>query len=140
MKKVMIAVDGGVFSERTVQKGYELARSMGAVVALVYVVDPSGAMGDSGVSGKEWIDQAQQEGRDMLERLRRQLGDDNTWIFVEAGAAAKTVLKLATEWEADVLVISTHGRTGVSHLLMGSVAEHIIRHADLPVMVVPGKQ
>lgn len=140
MKKVMIAVDGGVLSEKTAEKGYELARAMGAMVALVYVVDPSGGMGDSGISDKEWVEQARQEGRYMLERLKREAGDENAWTFVEAGSAARTILRLAAEWEADVLVISTHGRRGVSHMLMGSVAEHIIRHAEVPVLVVPAKR
>ncbi|HLZ87647.1 MAG TPA: universal stress protein, partial [Puia sp.] len=105
MKKVMIAVDGGVLSEATAHAGYELARWMGAVVALVYVVDNIGAMGDSGISAREWEALEEKEGRDMLERLKREMGATDAWIFVEAGSAARTILKLAAEWGADVLVI-----------------------------------
>ena len=58
--------------------------------------------------------------------------------FVRYGAPTPTILELAESSGHDLIVMGTHGRTGVSHLLMGSVAEKVIRHATCPVLVVPG--
>lgn len=137
MKKVLIAIDGGVFSEKTAHKGYEMARSMNAVVAMIYVVDPALATGSDGVSASDEIKTFEQAGRDILERLKKELGDKDIWLFVKTGSPAPTIIKVADEWEASILVLGTHGRTGFSHLLMGSVAEHVVRHSSIPVLVVP---
>jgi nucleotide-binding universal stress UspA family protein len=57
--------------------------------------------------------------------------------FIPEGSPHEEILNTIQSWDADLLVIGTHGRTGLKHLLMGSVAEHIIRHSSIPVMVVP---
>jgi nucleotide-binding universal stress UspA family protein len=59
---------------------------------------------------------------------------------VEEGKPYETILKVASEWAADLIIIGTHGRTGLSHLLMGSVAENVVRHSEIPVMIIPSKQ
>jgi nucleotide-binding universal stress UspA family protein len=56
---------------------------------------------------------------------------------VREGSAKETILAAAAEWHPDVIVIGSHGRTGVNRLFLGSVAEHVMRHADCPVEVVP---
>jgi nucleotide-binding universal stress UspA family protein len=55
------------------------------------------------------------------------------------GNPQEAILKTATIWEADLIVMGTHSRTGLSHFLLGSVAEHVVRHAAIPVMVIPSK-
>lgn len=55
------------------------------------------------------------------------------------GKPAEEILNIANNWEADLIVAGTHGRTGLQHLLTGSVAEYLIRHAKIPVMVIPSK-
>ena len=52
------------------------------------------------------------------------------------GFPKKEIVKIAREWEADLIVMGTHGRGGLQHLLVGSVAESVIKHAGVPVMVV----
>jgi nucleotide-binding universal stress UspA family protein len=59
--------------------------------------------------------------------------------FIPEGLPTKDIIKTAEIWEADLIVMGTHGRTGLMHLLVGSVAEHIIRHSKIPVMVIPSK-
>ena len=65
--------------------------------------------------------------------------DYKIWTFVEKGKPFEAVLKVAEEWEADLIVLGTHGRTGLSHLLMGSVAEKVVRHSTKPLFIVPTK-
>ena len=55
--------------------------------------------------------------------------DFKVWTFVEEGRPHEMILKVADEWDADLIVLSTHGRKGLSHLLMGSVAEKIVRNS-----------
>jgi nucleotide-binding universal stress UspA family protein len=57
--------------------------------------------------------------------------------FTLEGTPQKEIINKAIEWNADLIVMGTHGRTGLEHLLMGSVAEYIIRHSPIPVLVVP---
>ena len=82
--------------------------------------------------------------RDIEEQpaeLRRFMGAANdtssTEIVVERGDAATEILRQAIERKVDLIVMSTHGRTGLRHVLLGSVTEKIIRNASCPVLVVP---
>ncbi len=63
-------------------------------------------------------------------------------IHARAGDTAKTVAQTAAELKADVVVIATHGRTGLTHLFLGSVAEHVVRESHCPVLTVrpPGAE
>ena len=55
------------------------------------------------------------------------------------GGAAERILSVGRRWRPDVIVIGTHGRSGVRHWLMGSVAEHVVRRASRPVLTVRGR-
>lgn len=70
----------------------------------------------------------------LLERLNvlSQAGEES---LVEIGSPAETILNRAATWQADLIVMGTHGRTGLAHLLMGSVAENVVRKAALPVLI-----
>jgi nucleotide-binding universal stress UspA family protein len=57
-------------------------------------------------------------------------------VEVAAGHPAETIVRMARELAVDLIIMATHGRTGVSHLLLGSVAEHVVRHAPCPVLTV----
>jgi nucleotide-binding universal stress UspA family protein len=57
--------------------------------------------------------------------------------FIEQGKPYEIILKIADEWGADVIVMGTHGRKGLSHLLIGSVAEEVIRHTKKTLVVIP---
>ena len=57
--------------------------------------------------------------------------------FTEYGSTADGIIKCSTEFGADLIVVGTHSRTGLDRLLMGSVAEHVVRHSNVPVLVVP---
>jgi len=57
--------------------------------------------------------------------------------FTPEGFPEKEILNIAKEWEADVIVMGTHGRSGLERMLTGSLAEYIIRHATIPVLITP---
>ncbi|MDR3711184.1 MAG: universal stress protein [Puia sp.] len=137
MRRIFIAVNGGVLSEVIAQKGVELAAALHGEIALVTIVEPSMVTGEGGYSGLDLINTSREAGQAMLEHLMRVLGVKDAWIFAEVGSPAAMLIKLAGEWKADMIVMGTHGRKGVSHLLMGSVAEQVLRHAQVPVVVIP---
>ncbi|MFV5689388.1 universal stress protein [Flavobacterium sp. ZT3R25] len=57
--------------------------------------------------------------------------------FVAEGIPYEVILNVAKQWDADIIVLGTHGRTGFSHLIMGSVAEKVIRHSEIPIFIIP---
>lgn len=66
-------------------------------------------------------------------------GVEEVLRFTPEGFPKIEIINTAKEWGADLIVMGTHGRTGLLHLLMGSVAEYVIKHSAIPVMVVPLK-
>lgn len=115
----------------------------GAEVHLVHVLE-SGAM----LSDFTWVDyaprdlQAQRDTRARLdlEELRDELGlPADTPLHVLHGAPFDEITLYARENEIDLIVMATHGRTGLSHLLVGSTAERVVRHATCPVLTVRAK-
>ncbi|HVX51271.1 MAG TPA: universal stress protein [Chitinophagaceae bacterium] len=137
--KILIAVDDSPVSERVAVAGFALAKQLGAESALVSVVDTSLPAGDGITPGelaaitKNDLKKAQEI---IIEKV---FGGHKIWAFVDEGKPHETILKIAGEWQADLIVIGTHGRTGLSHLLTGSVAEKVIRHSVKPLLVVPVK-
>ncbi len=75
---------------------------------------------------------------DNLEVLRQEKLESypHCVLLVEEGDPTSEILNIAQRYKADMIVIATHGRSGIQHLLMGSVAEKIIRHAPCPAFVV----
>ena len=66
-----------------------------------------------------------------------EIGASAAWkIAVRPGRPATEIVEAARELAADLIVIATHGRTGLQHVLLGSVAENVVRHAPCPVLTV----
>ncbi|GGK32394.1 universal stress protein [Yeosuana aromativorans] len=139
--KILIAVDSSEYSMQAAKKGFEMAHQLHAEVALLYVVDTSKALGniDAGISAEQSLLVLKKEAEQTLDELAAMYDGDAVMKFMPEGLPTKDILKTATVWEADLIIMGTHGRTGLLHLLVGSVAEHVIRHSKIPVMVVPSK-
>jgi universal stress protein A len=75
---------------------------------------------------------------EIADRLRQRLGPQvHVEMHLPTGAAHQQVCRLAEKLGVDMIVTGTHGRTGLQHMLIGSVAERIVRHARRPVLTVP---
>lgn len=138
-KKILIAVDSSEYSMTAAKRGLELAHQLNAKAALVFVVDTSKAMGnvDAGILPQQALIVLKKEAEQTLDELAIMYNGNELMKFMPEGHPNEDILKTAESWEADLLVMGTHGRTGLLHLLMGSVAEHIMKHAKIPVMIVP---
>jgi nucleotide-binding universal stress UspA family protein len=87
----------------------------------------------------EQIDEAaKQQMRDLVQQTNWNGVEVETSI--ETGHAGQQICAEATERNADLIAISTHGRTGFKHVLLGSTAEYVVRHASCPVLVVPSRE
>ena len=111
-------------------------------MALIHVVDPSLSYApDSGVPAGALIAEAERDGKRVLTGIRQRMSRGSSVLeFVQVGKPASEILKAATEWPADVIVIGSHGRGGVQRALLGSVAEAVMRRSPCPVLVIKAKE
>ena len=142
--QILIAVDLSESSELVIKKGIELAIKMEASVILSSVVPMYVDYLQSQMSmlPTPWdeIYTAQKEAAiKELKLVQDKFPNIPIEIYVEVGNAKDVVIDKATKDKVDYIVVGTHGRTGFSHVVMGSTAEYIVRHATMPVMVVPMK-
>jgi nucleotide-binding universal stress UspA family protein len=138
--RILVPTDFSADAEAAVRYALDLARRVNALVHVVHVVeDPIAA----GMWSSE-IYNVDIEGlqinlvRDAERRLRARVanGDPAVTMEVRKGAAAKQILEAAGEWGSDLIVMGTHGRTGFAHMVMGSVAEKVVRLAPCPVLTL----
>jgi nucleotide-binding universal stress UspA family protein len=91
--------------------------------------------------GNPWEKVLEREDNAMIENFQSCLSSEfkqavETQTLVEVGQAADRLIEAAKEKKPDLIVMATHGRTGLSHALMGSVAEKVVRQAPCPVLTV----
>lgn len=140
IKKILIAIDDGPTSEKVSSNGFQLGQQLNAEIALVSVVATTALMTEGGVTPGEMADIIKNDFKKNQQMLVDKVFKDyKVWTFIEEGKPFEAILKVAEEWEADLIVLGTHGRTGLSHLLMGSVAEKVIRHSTKPLFIIPTK-
>ncbi len=140
--KVLVPVDFSV-GTRAALRGLDVLSGRALALHLAHVVDP---LHFAAPPAPAWVDDiAEREhvARRALDRiavqLRCRLGSalEVRQHVVVAGSAHVAICDLADKLRVDLIVIATHDRTGVQHLLLGSVAERVLRHAGRPVLAVP---
>ena len=142
-RKILVAVDESVFAARAADVGFDLARSLGAEVAIIHVVDPSvvAYAPEGGIPARELVALAQQNGKRLVAAFSQRAALQPASLeFIHVGKPATEIVKAAKDWPADLIVIGSHGRGGVERLLLGSVAEGVMRHAACPVLVVRAEE
>jgi nucleotide-binding universal stress UspA family protein len=139
--KILIAVDNSEHSLIAAKKGIELAHHLKASVALLFVIDRTKIIhsSDTGIFAEEAAEQLRREADTTLDQVTTLFGSDDLTRLTPEGTPTEEIIKTAEGWDADLIVMGTHGRTGLLHLLLGSIAEHVLRHSKIPVLVVPSK-
>ena len=140
-KKVLCPTDFSDPSRGALSAAVEMAREFSAALLLVHVVPafpPIG--GDPNVSFRvpEYEEALRRDAREKLDALVMRLHDAGVWpeYTLGEGDSGREIARIAREWGADVIVISTHGATGWRHALFGSVAERVVQLAPCPVLTV----
>jgi len=142
-KKMLIAVDGSPCSENAAQKGIELAVALQIPVALFSVIDRSQEIIPTDLevkpiqTGTFLQEQARKNIRHIMEKYIPKSMEGHVHEILTEGLPREEILRKLKDWEAEVLVVGTHGRKGLAHLLLGSTAEYLVRHAKIPVLVIP---
>jgi nucleotide-binding universal stress UspA family protein len=146
-KRILAPVDGSHTSTRGLNEAIRLAQHHKARLRLIHVVDAfiiTPAF-ESGRYVKDIQKTFRADGGRILKRAealarRHGLKVDSVMFEIVGGGAAETIVEQARKWRADLIVIGTHGRRGVSRLVMGSDAEQVARSAPVPVLLVRSKK
>jgi len=143
-QKILIAVDNSTCSEKAAKTGYDMAAKFGAEVALLNIIEPVPATVNPDFNLApaflEIYDNSEENSSILLKEIEEKYsnGISTTYLTV-LDTASHGIIQQAEEWGAELIVIGTHGRGGLYHFLMGSVAEHVARKSACPVLIVPNK-
>jgi nucleotide-binding universal stress UspA family protein len=139
-KKILCAVDFDDHSTQAINEAAALAQHSAAILYLLHVVkiNPLVAQGAAeGLASKEFYDAQVEAARQQLEQLTQSIRSGvESEIAVEIGEPADSILAARQRSEADLLVVATHGRRGLKRLVLGSVAEKVVRESLVPVLTV----
>jgi len=139
-KKILVPLDGSKTAEGVLPHAKALAYSEGAEIILLNVASnpaQSFAFEDPAIAGATVSEQDEKAGK-YMDAVCSQLKSAGFKVtcMVRDGGAASMILKVADDLGVDVIAMSTHGRTGPAHWLIGSVAERVVRHSKVPVMMI----
>lgn len=139
--RILIPTDGSDPARPAVEMAIDLAAVHDATLHVLYVVDqPATVSGvGEGFAGLDDLldaleERGQQATKAVVERARER--GIETRAAVRRGNPQDDILGYAEDHDVDVVVMGTHGRTGVKRALLGSVTENVVRHADIPVLTV----
>jgi nucleotide-binding universal stress UspA family protein len=138
--RILVPTDFSEPADAALTYALDLAAKVGASISLIHVFDDPFI---GGMYTAEYVPMPPQMRADIVAGLRKQLadvvekrGNPNLSAEVLVGPTAKAIVDAANDRHADLIVMGTHGRHGVAHLLLGSVAERVVRTAGCPVLTV----
>jgi len=136
---ILIAVDGSKFSQNAAKRGIELAEQLSASITLLSVIDISSMVTNAsgGIIDQEVFTIYKEEAQKIMDDLEKKYPYPKTKKVIVEGVPTETIWRTARSSKADLIIMGTHGRRGLNHLFMGSVAEYVVRHSKIPVMVIP---
>ena len=142
---MLIAVDISESTAEVIQKGIDFASKMNAsiVIASIIPIYVDYLQSQMALVPTQWDDIYTAQKEYALKELQKIKADYNyldITLYVEVGNAKYDIVDKAEKDEATYIVVGTHGRTGLSHIVIGSTAEYIVRHSLVPVLVVPIKK
>lgn len=142
-QNILVPVDGSEPAGLGLHEAIQLARTLGARIRLLHVVNktPWVGAGATPVMIDDIISQARSAGEAILREAKnaaRAAGVEVQDRLIEAlgDLAGEIIVAEAREWPAHLIVCGTHGRRGLKRILMGSDAEHVVRHSPVPVLLV----
>jgi nucleotide-binding universal stress UspA family protein len=141
--RILVPIDGSDTSELGRQEALRLAKDQGAEVRFLYVLDAHVvAMDPYGtINTGELIDALREYGTELLAKAQADaqaqgLRASTAIVDTIAVRVGSEIVREAADWQASLVVMGTHGRRGVSHMLMGSDAELVVRTSPVPVLLV----
>ncbi|MHB8880933.1 MAG: universal stress protein [Thermodesulfovibrionales bacterium] len=137
LKTILLATDGSLHSEKALKEAVNLAKTCGTKLYVVSVIEVNQ---EYAAMAPNIVERAEQEALALLSEIKRCVekeGIDVEIITHEGEEAWKLIVEEAQAKNIDMIIMGSHGRTGLSRLLMGSVTAKVIGHAHCKVLVVP---
>ncbi len=146
-KRILVAVDGSDTAERALEESIRLAGALQARLRIIHIVDVLNVnLGADFPYPPEMAESIAKSGQVLLDRAAAvadkagiEAGTGLVEIDLLGQRIPERIVADAEAWPADLIVIGTHGRRGLSHLFLGSVAEGVARIATRPVLLVRGQ-
>lgn len=141
INSVLVPIDFSDYSKSALRYAVNFAKSFNAEIILIYVVEPviyppDFSMGQIAMPSinTEWDDRA----KDELQKLAKSevIGAVKAKTIIKTGKPFVEIIETAKEENVDLIIIATHGRSGVEHILFGSTAEKVVRKAPCPVLTL----
>ena len=133
LKSILVPIDFSECSEKTLQYAVPLAKQFGAELALLHVVQPYPAVPEMAPVDVESIQDAKKKLAEVKQTIDKSI---STKALVRLGSPEREIVDGAREYASDLIIIATHGRTGLARVFLGSTTEHVVRQAPCPVLVV----
>lgn len=135
---ILCPIDFSDCSQRALEHAVELATALRTTVTVLHVVEPP----DPLLQKQEYVEYLAQQYRAPLQTLMHTLRSQYPTVVVSdavvlEGKPAKTIADFAAQHNHGLVVVGTHGRTGIAHAVIGSVAERVVRTARVPVLTIP---
>jgi nucleotide-binding universal stress UspA family protein len=142
--KILCPVDFSTVSMEALKLAGDLAEKFGAGLVVVHVLEPILAPTDFSfgpLSMTDVEDKLSDRAMDGLEKAAQSLPlpKDKVQINVARGIGSQEIIRIAEETKVDLIVMGTHGYTGITHALLGSTAERVVRRSPCPVLTIKGK-
>ena len=141
IKKVLVPIDFSDYSKSALKYAVNFAKSFNAEIILVYVVEPviyppDFSMGQIAMPSitTEWYDRAKDELQKLAKSEIKEIANVKT--IIKTGKPFVEIIETAKEENIDLIIIATHGHSGVEHILFGSTAEKVVRKAPCPVLTL----
>ena len=138
IQRILVPIDFSGSTSLTLRCAAEMAKTFSARLTLYHVLHtvlPPATPVPWAL--EQWSEESEKDAASRLRELAASLGGDvQSEIAVEAGVPWDSIVGRATKDGSDLIVMATHGRTGLKHVLLGSVAERVSRHAPCSVMIV----
>ena len=140
-EKILLATDFSDYSEVACEYALSLARTFNSSILVLHVInEPVDLRGFyvPHISFEQLEKEIETSADQMLERFcREHLQESSSYrTMTVSGVPYEEIIRVATEQESSLIVIGTHGRTGLDHLIFGSTAERVVRGAPCPVMTI----
>lgn len=142
---ILVPTDGSRFSNKAVATAARLAHALGAKLLVLHVRSPiesphhvqGGALATLG--GKKVLQEIEDEERKLLDAALKTAAADGTaaqTAFIAGYSPYDAIIRIAREQHCDLIVMASHGRRGISELLIGSETQKVLTHTAIPVLVV----
>ena len=140
VERILVPHDGSPLAERALERAVTMQPD--AEITVLHVIDPLGVVYEVESKGlpsaERWHEEMAERARELCEGVEARAAEHDCAVTtaVETGPVARTILAYVADHDIEHVIMGSHGRSGVSRLILGSVAEQVMRQSPVPVTIV----